>query len=331
MMTKREINFFSETLSSGNFTEFLNLFIPGLYDKGTIVTDVLDPNLRKIDTWAKTVDEQFNKICGQNIEGFIEDVGTKKENNFYLSKNKNGLYLCNGETSSTDPDDTVAFTKMDINTIYELITSLQTSNDKKLDKGTVPASLNSAEKIVAALQGNGGLKFDENLLYLNDEGTKKVGHYYLDRLADGIFECLEQTEETVNNSAKFRDISNKASADRLDNLLINKTGSIQFEIPFVAKGNKHLINKLTDKGGIIFMNFLYEVQAVTGSDNVRVWLDDNFYGYLPCLNAGTGTTIISGFLIINKKIGEKIYIDSSLNDINPSNYNLYGSACFFEL
>ena len=219
MMTKREINFFSETLSSGNFTEFLNLFIPGLYDKGTIVTDVLDPNLRKIDTWAKTVDEQFNKICGQNIEGFIEDVGTKKENNFYLSKNKNGLYLCNGETSSTDPDDTVAFTKMDINTIYELITSLQTSNDKKLDKGTVPASLNSAEKIVAALQGNGGLKFDENLLYLNDEGTKKVGYYYLDRLADGIFECLEQTEETVNNSAKFRDISNKASADRLDNLI----------------------------------------------------------------------------------------------------------------
>ena len=87
-----------------------------------------------------------------------------------------------------------------------------------LPKGNIPNSLNSAEKIVAALQGNGGLKFDENLLYLNDEGTKKKGLYYLDRLADGIFECLEQTEETVNNSAKFRDISNKASADRLDNL-----------------------------------------------------------------------------------------------------------------
>lgn len=81
----------------------------------------------------------------------------------------------------------------------------------------------------------------------------------------------------------------------------------------------------------MFINFLYEVQAVSGADNVRVWLDDNFYGYLPCLNAGTGATIISGFLIINKKIGEKIYIDSSLNDINPSSYNLYSSACFFEL
>ena len=95
---------------------------------------------------------------------------------------------------------------------------LNTELVKKLDKGTVPNSLNTAEKIVAALQGNGGLKFDENLLYLNDKGTKKKGVYYLDRLAEGIFECLEQTEETVNNSAKFKNISNKENSDRLDNL-----------------------------------------------------------------------------------------------------------------
>ncbi|RHF71069.1 hypothetical protein DW663_09115, partial [Fusobacterium mortiferum] len=94
---------------------------------------------------------------------------------------------------------------------------LNTELVKKLDKGTVPNSLNTAEKIVAALQGNGGLKFDENLLYLNDKGTKKKGVYYLDRLAEGIFECLEQTEETVNNSAKFKNISNKENSDRLDN------------------------------------------------------------------------------------------------------------------
>lgn len=96
---------------------------------------------------------------------------------------------------------------------------LNTELVKKLDKGTVPNSLNTAEKIVAALQGNGGLKFDENLLYLNDKGTKKKGGYYLDRLAEGIFECLEQTEETVNNSAKFKNISNKENSDRLDNLI----------------------------------------------------------------------------------------------------------------
>lgn len=106
---------------------------------------------------------------------------------------------------------------------------VNTELNKKLNQGTVPSSLNSAEKIVAALQGNGGLRFDENLLYLNDEGTKKKGFYYLDRLKAGIFECLEQTNEKVNNSAKFKDISNKASSDRLDNhyknlVTIMKTG-----------------------------------------------------------------------------------------------------------
>lgn len=94
----------------------------------------------------------------------------------------------------------------------------KTAWNGKLTQGTVPNSLNSAEKIVAALQGNGGLKFDENLLYIEDKGIKKKGFYYLSRLMSGIFECLEQTEETVNNSAKFKDISNKSNSDRLDNL-----------------------------------------------------------------------------------------------------------------
>lgn len=88
----------------------------------------------------------------------------------------------------------------------------------KLNQGTVPNSLNSAEKIVAALQGSGGLKFDPNVLHIGDAGTKRVGYYYLDKLKDGIFECLEETTTTINDSSKFRDISNKASADRLDNL-----------------------------------------------------------------------------------------------------------------
>lgn len=93
---------------------------------------------------------------------------------------------------------------------------------KRLIQGTIPNSLDSAEKIIQALQGNGGLKFDESLLYLNDAGTKKKGFYYLDKLKNGIFECLEQTTTTVNDSSKFKDISNKSNSDRLDNLCIKK-------------------------------------------------------------------------------------------------------------
>ena len=91
--------------------------------------------------------------------------------------------------------------------------------NEKLNQGTVPTTLNSAEKIVAALQATTGLKFDPNKLYLNDPGINEEGFCYLDRLRDGIFKCLVRNEDGVNDSSKFRDISNKASADRLDNLI----------------------------------------------------------------------------------------------------------------
>lgn len=95
---------------------------------------------------------------------------------------------------------------------------LSNSNDEKLDKGNVPDVLNSAEKIIKALQGNTGIKFDENLLYLNDVGTKKKGLCYLDKLTDGIFECIQETTTTVNNATYFKNFSNKENSDRLSNL-----------------------------------------------------------------------------------------------------------------
>lgn len=96
---------------------------------------------------------------------------------------------------------------------------LSNSNDEKLDKGNVPDVLNSAEKIIKALQGNTGIKFDENLLYLNDVGTKKKGLCYLDKLTDGIFECIQETTTTVNNATYFKNFSNKENSDRLSNLV----------------------------------------------------------------------------------------------------------------
>ncbi|WP_293960714.1 hypothetical protein [uncultured Fusobacterium sp.] len=96
---------------------------------------------------------------------------------------------------------------------------LSNSNDEKLDKGNVPDVLNSAEKIIKALQGNTGIKFDENLLYLNDSGTKKKGYCYIDKLTDGIFECIQETTTTVNNATYFKNFSNKENSDRLSNLI----------------------------------------------------------------------------------------------------------------
>ena len=111
----------------------------------------------------------------------------------------------------------------------------------KLNQGTVPTTLNSAEKIVAALQATTGLKFDPNKLYLNDPGINEEGFCYLDRLRDGIFKCLVRNEDGVNDSSKFEDISNKASADRLDNLCEYKqeivTGIVRGNVRYVKYGN----------------------------------------------------------------------------------------------
>lgn len=106
-----------------------------------------------------------------------------------------------------------------VSTEYDTAKKIEDKIKTKLNQGNVPNVLNSAEKIFKALQGNTGIKFDENLLYLNDEGTKKVGLCYLDRLTDGIFECIQETTTTVNNATYFKNFSNKENSDRLSNLM----------------------------------------------------------------------------------------------------------------
>ena len=93
--------------------------------------------------------------------------------------------------------------------------------DKKLNNGNLPSIVTNAETIFKALQGNTGIKFDENLLYLNDSGTKKKGYCYIDKLTDGIFECIQETTTTVNNATYFKNFSNKENSDRLSNLISN--------------------------------------------------------------------------------------------------------------
>ena len=152
-------------------------------------------------TVVKYVEENKEELRGpQGIQGEKGEKGDKGEQ---------GTQGVKGDTGEQGPPGT---------TDYE---ELENKPDLLL-KGNIPQSLNNAEKIVTALQANGGLNFDENLLYLNDEGTKKVGFYYLDRLKNGIFECIEETTEKVNNVAKFKDISNKSNSDRLDNLRTKK-------------------------------------------------------------------------------------------------------------
>ena len=54
----------------------------------------------------------------------------------------------------------------------------------------------------------------------------------IDELADGIYECIKETTTTFNDSACFKNISNKNNSDRLDNLIkirSNNKGVLTYE------------------------------------------------------------------------------------------------------
>ena len=52
------------------FTKFLNLFIPGKTDKGSVVTDVFEPNFSKIDDNAESTDLELKRLeKDKNKEG----------------------------------------------------------------------------------------------------------------------------------------------------------------------------------------------------------------------------------------------------------------------
>ncbi|WP_300343401.1 hypothetical protein [Fusobacterium sp.] len=192
---------------------------------------------------------------------------------------------------------TQAFTNFEVD-YNETITNLNSEIKKKFTQGTIPNSLNSAEKIVAALQGNGGLKFDESLLYLNDGGTKKKGFYYLDKLKNGIFECLEQTTVTVNDSSKFKDISNKSNSDRLDNLSKNY-GEVQKK---VSKTGDTMTGLLKIKLQNPYLEFLN--------------LQSERIGYV-----GFGSSDSRLFQIVNYKYQKAIYLGENYSRFDAPNLN----------
>lgn len=75
--------------------------------------------------------------------------------------------------------------------------------------------------LTVEVQGTIGMKFDEKLRFLNDVGVKKKGLCYFDKLTNRAFECLNDTDLTVNDIRYFKDISNKHNIDYIAGLFEN--------------------------------------------------------------------------------------------------------------
>lgn len=116
----------------GVFTKFLQLWIPNKTDKGSVVTDVFEPNFTKLDqnaeatnrtltdlsgnkldkgTYTKTasdlkaeIDSNLNKIIGLEYDGYITENKVKQVDKVYYDPNTKKLYKCNAETNINYPD-----------------------------------------------------------------------------------------------------------------------------------------------------------------------------------------------------------------------------------
>ena len=172
----------------------------------------------------------------------------------------------------------------------------KTEADKKLNKGNLISTIQSGEDIFKALQNNTGIKFDENLLYLNDAGTKKKGYCYLDKLTDGIFECIQETTTRVNNATYFKNFSNKELSKNVDNVLKIKSlwkGSlINSTITISELKNYKVIFIVVDMSStIVVKGFTTKIGEDRGNGNYyygSVSFNDNSITYS---TAGSGNSI----------------------------------------
>ena len=150
----------------------------------------------------------------------------------------------------------------------------------KLNKGKLPLTIENAEAIYNTLQASVGLKFDDNLLYLNDTGIKKRGYCYLDRLTDGIFECTVQTTETVNNSAKFKNFSNKANFYRLNKLINNFSVRAKGEKINITDSTSEVLQGLNIFGksiqnGIPTLSAPIQIESTGDKGNVNITIENS--------------------------------------------------------
>lgn len=106
--------------------------------------------------------------------------------------------------------------KQNIATNKQGITDL---TNNKLNKGSLPATVPDADTILKLYEKAAGQKIDRDLLYLNDVGTKKEGFLYFDKVTNGLFECIKQTDSIVNSTDYFVEYSVKSNHDRLANLI----------------------------------------------------------------------------------------------------------------
>lgn len=146
-------------------------------------------------------------------------------------------------------------------TAHRFVTDTEKATwNNKLNRGSLPLEIVDAKGLYDLIENNSGLKFDKNLLFLTETGTKYVDNIYFDPNKKGLFKCIKQTTTTVNSTTYFVDISNEANSNKLENLT---------EIQIHYQGNDKYNGKLLS--GHPKQGYLYSLYGKTGRGGVIFW------------------------------------------------------------
>lgn len=123
-------------LMQGVFTKILNLWIPNKTDKGTVVTDVFEPNFTKLDQYAETTNRSLEDLKNNKL-----DKGTYSGNAVDLKDEIDKV------ASTTQLGRIKVGTNLRIDENGFLHGNPAVDISGKLDKGDVPVKYDTAEKI----------------------------------------------------------------------------------------------------------------------------------------------------------------------------------------
>lgn len=231
----------------GVFTKFLQLWIPNKTDKGSVVTDVFEPNFTKLDQNAEATNRTLTNLSNNKLDKgtYSGNAGTLNEKIDVVSKSKLNntgdnmigfLNLITTKDTTSNPGTIILKNDLsegnnggiELDGYYKdpaiKISNFKGNNYLKLnpDGSTVLTGnnletvnreiFNGANEIYEKLIGNSGLKFDESTIYIQTPGNKYVDTYYLDQNNKKMYRCIESTATTINSPNYFVEETNNILA-----------------------------------------------------------------------------------------------------------------------
>lgn len=283
------------------FTKFLNLFIPGKTDKGSVVTDVFEPNFSKIDDNAESTDLELKRLEKDKLDkGLVsEEYDTAKKIEDKIKEAKK---------AGTDAG---------------------TEASKKLNKGNVQSKYDTAEKI-----GNEIDKINTSKMFMQGMVVEKGFDFNKKWGANRVYR-ISASEDTINppqNAAWSNLLTLTGGGDTGVQLLFPynsdeiyfRNSSFDVENPNVTKNWKRIWNdgnfnpsskldrgglpaKISDAKGLYDLiesnsglNFdtalLYLNDAGTKYVN-KIYFDRNKKGLFKCISQTTSTTNSTSYFV----------------------------------